>query len=34
MIADNSIQKDGVVMVLMFDYIVYSFEEDVEECGV
>ena len=33
-IADNGVEEDGVMVVLMFDYIVYCFEEDVEECGV
>lgn len=34
MVADDGVEEDGIMMVLIFDYIVYRFEEDMEECGI
>ena len=28
-VADDGVEEDGVVMVLVFDDVVYGFEEDV-----
>lgn len=33
-ISDYGVQKDWILRMLVFDYVGYCFEEDVEECGI